>query len=492
MGFVSRDIISGLPNPLISHILSFLPTKEAVSTSVLAKRWRFLFASVTNLDFESGDDENSTSFMEFVDRVLALQGNAPLSKFSLNCSDYPDPDRVNGWILNVLRRGVSELDLSLSEYPLPPKIFVSKTLVRLKLGPADDLSFSIDVKNVFLPMLKTLDIDSVVFEERGFGFVKLLAGCPVLEELVMMNIGWEDWKFCSVLVKTLKRLTFFSEDTYENPKSVSFDTPNLEYLEYSDSTADKYPKVNFSSLVEAHIGIRLTEDQSGDANFSEDSYFSEGDEEKEMVGNATEFLMGICNVKILYLSAKALEVLTYCCKAMPVFNNLIQLTIESNSEIGWDSLPGLLKNCPSLETLVLKGLVHKLNKGCGDMCCCKRPKHPSCLSSSPVKVVKILMCEDYDEDMMEMEQMKHFLKKMPCLEQLMVYYNTSYDPSVLELSKKLQKINGIASAKCKIHVISQNLSLSSTVPCSLTMKWSTAPPEEEKSWPTTPPKKEYS
>ncbi|CAH2065953.1 unnamed protein product [Thlaspi arvense] len=485
MDLVPRDIISGLPDPLISHILSFLPTKEAASTSIFSKRWRFLFASVTNLDFvfEDDGDEACTSFLKFVDRVLALQGNALLRRFSLNCIEcYPDPVLVTGWIHNVLGRGVSELDLSLSECPLPPRIFASKTLVRLRLGPTEDLSFSVDAKDVFLPNLKTLDIDSVVFQERGFGFIKLLAGCPVLEELFMMNIGWANWRFCSVYVKTLKRLTFFCEDTDENPQSVSFDTPNLEYLEYSDSIAGMYPKVIFSSLVEAHIGLRLSEDQSASANIfsDEEGYSPEVNEERAMVGNATYFFKGICNVRILYLSAKTLEVLTFCCKETPVFNNLIQLTIESNSEIGWDILHGLLMNCPNLETLVFKGLLHKRNNGCGDLCCCKRLKHPSCISSSPVKVLKVIMSENYDEeDPREIEQMKHFLKTMPCLEQLIVYYNTSYDPAVFDLSKKLQKIDGIASPKCMISVISQNLSLSSTVPCSLAMRWFTAPPEEE-------------
>lgn len=329
MDFVSRrDIISSLPNPLVSHILSFLPTKEAASTSVLSKKWRYLFAFVTNLDFDDSvyqhhipktDAEISRSFMEFVDRVLALQGSGTVNRFSLDCSNYDvDLARVTGWILNVLGRGVSDLDLSLLEYPLPSKIFVSKTLVRLKLGPADELSFTMATKHVFLPKLKTLYIDSVVFEERGFGFVKLLDGCPVLEELVLMNIGWENWKFCTVSIKTLKRLTYLSEDTYENPKSVSFDTPNLVYLEYSDAIAGKYPKVNLSSLVEAHIGLRLTEDQNADANFSEDEYFPESDEEKQMVGNATVFLKGISTVQILYLSAKAIEV----CISIPLVNGL--------------------------------------------------------------------------------------------------------------------------------------------------------------------------
>ncbi|KAL0714834.1 hypothetical protein Bca4012_021813 [Brassica carinata] len=486
---MEEDMFNRLPNPLISHILSFLPTKEAASTSILSKRWRLLFASVTNLDFEG--DEDSPTFVGFVDRLLALQGNAQLNRFSLNFTDYPDPDTVTAWILNVLRRGVSELELSLSDYPLPPEIFVSKTLLKLKLEGGHSLSFGADVEKVFLPKVKRLEMESVEFEEDGVGFGKLLSGCPVLEELVLANLGWEHWKSCSVSAKTLRRLKFFSQvdNDDENPKSVSFDAPNLVYLEYTDNIAIKYPRVKFGrSLVEAHISLRLTEDQSADAYSSEeeDGYFLErydddDDEEKKMVGDATNFFKGICDVQILYLSAKTLEVLAFCCEETPVFNNLIQLTVESDEEIGWDSLPGLLKNCPNLETLVFKGLVHKSTKGCGNMCFCKPLKNPSCLSSSTVKVLKIILSVHLDDEGNEVEQIKHFLEKMPRLEQLIVYFDISYEPSVFELSKKLQSIPRIASPKCNLQVISQNLSLSSTLPCTLTKKWS-APPNEEYTW----------
>lgn len=116
-------------------------------------------------------------------------------------------------------------------------------------------------------------------------------------------------------VTTLKRLTFCWEERGENPKSVSIDTPNLVYLKFTDTIADKYPKVNFDSLVEAHIDLRMSVDQMGLTHFKEEAsfedlqkHYSEGYGENDLVGNATDFIIGICNVKILYLSADTLQV----------------------------------------------------------------------------------------------------------------------------------------------------------------------------------------
>ncbi|KAL0847536.1 hypothetical protein Bca101_020782 [Brassica carinata] len=268
--------------------------------------------------------------------------------------------------------------------------------------------------------LNTLDIDSVAFEEGGVGFARLLSGCPVLEELVLVNMGCENWEFCSVSVFSLKKLTIFLD---ENPKSVSFDAPNLEYLEYSDNIAREYPKVNFSSLVEAHLGfhsLKIKVQMQTSQKKMATSWKVK--KEKEIVG-------------------------TFCCEATPVFNNLVQLTVESNSELGWDSLPPLLQNCPNLETLIFKGLVHKITDGCGNMCLCKPLKNPSCLSTSAVKVLKIILYMEIDDEGMEMEQIKQFLEKRPRLEQLVVYFNISYDPSVFDIPKKLHMCRTVQGKK---------------------------------------------
>ncbi|KAG7610884.1 Leucine-rich repeat 2 [Arabidopsis suecica] len=256
--------------------------------------------------------------------------------------------------------------------PLPSKIFESKALVWLKIQFQDGVS--IDVKRgVSLPKLKTLHLDYFKIEPSKFN--KLLSGCHALEELVLINLMWADssgYKVCPVTVSipTLKRLKFCrSEDFYEgkfheyedydeeNIKkgvSLSFDNPNLVYLEYSDVIVDKYKQVRFDSLVEANLGLRKNQAEPDKIN-------------------VTKLLMGLHNLKILYLSNDILEVLACCRERIPVFDNLLELTIKTTPYVGWKSLQPLLKSYPSLETLVFEGLHHKYTKKCGDKdgCLCK-------------------------------------------------------------------------------------------------------------------------
>ncbi|KFK35153.1 hypothetical protein AALP_AA5G245400 [Arabis alpina] len=421
---------------------------------------------------------------------MFLQGNAPLNKFSLRCKTRYDSARVDSWIANVLDRGVKDLDVYISsngDYPLPSEILMSKTLVRLKIGGGNEEFTIYDIKDVFLPNLKFLYLlDDIVFDETGDKVSKLLSGCPVLEELVMINLMWGLSEFCSVSSSTLKRVTICSEIIDENPRNVSFDTPNLVYLEFSDVVAIKYPKVNFDSLVEARLGLQLTPIQEKRSRASRDGYSSNDDEEEEMDANAADFLTGISNVKILYLSSDTLEVLNLCCKAIPVFNNLIHLTIETHQDVGWDSLPNLLGNCPNLETIVFKGLDYKDTNRCedetyrfnndtykcwdenGKRCVCKPWKGtPIGLSSSPVKTLKVFefgeICS-YNDDMdKQSEVIKYFLETMPNLEQVTLYWDTSFDDDLSIQLTEFQMLEKVASPKCKIQIISDNISYSTTV-----------------------------
>lgn len=245
----------------------------------------------------------------------------------------------------MLERGVSELDLhvSVDRGELPSKVFMSESLVSLRIE--SQKVTPIDVEDVFLPKLKTLYLDTISLGKAGDYLDKILSGCLVLEELVLTNVYF-DFKNRSVSSKTFKRLKLCCIDYDQNPDTVSFDTPNLLYLEYSDYVAVKYPRVKFCSLVEASLNLQITYDQCAQASYG------------DLVGNATDFLMGVSNVQILHLSDKSLEVLTFCCETISILNSLIHLTIKTHrhGEVGWESLPALLKSCPNLETLVFQDI----------------------------------------------------------------------------------------------------------------------------------------
>lgn len=140
------------------------------------------------------------------------------------------------WILNVLRYGVLDFFLYvffLLVYWLFLKVFVSKILVRLKIGFED--GFKVKLRNVCFLKFKILSLDLVVFVEGEIGFVKFLFGCFVFEELSLCNLEWGYWGFCYVVFKIFKRLMLFCVYCDDNFKSVLFDILNVVYFKYFDN-----------------------------------------------------------------------------------------------------------------------------------------------------------------------------------------------------------------------------------------------------------------
>ncbi|XP_056846714.1 F-box protein At3g59000 isoform X2 [Raphanus sativus] len=295
------DHISNLPDGVLCHILSFLTTKEAALTSILAKRWLNLVAFVPCLTIddtvflhpEKGKrdrEDMRQSFMNFVERVLALQIKFPLKRFSLNCFTVVDMDRVDGWISSVLARGVSDLDLQIINneefYQLSPKWFECSTLVSLKI------SFGIDIGwvagSVSLPLLKTLVLDWVMVSPTDF--VTLLHALPSLDELVLVDVMWKDMEDVTVSSASLKTLTIkLNEWLY----ALSFDTPSLVHFEYSGLVALDYPVVNMGNLVDAQINFsEIHIKQLGEPDNPEDAL---------RFSNVSKLFLGMRNVPNLSL-----------------------------------------------------------------------------------------------------------------------------------------------------------------------------------------------
>ncbi|KAF5757177.1 putative F-box domain, leucine-rich repeat domain superfamily, F-box-like domain superfamily [Helianthus annuus] len=132
------DRISRLPEDIVSHILSLMPMKFAVRTSILSKRWRYSWMFVMNLDFgEIHTMDSLHSLTIIVDRILKFCTPSQVKLFRLRfpviCARV---SRVSNWIDEAVRLKISELDLQVHQLQLPPSMFTCKTLTKLRLYPS--------------------------------------------------------------------------------------------------------------------------------------------------------------------------------------------------------------------------------------------------------------------------------------------------------------------------------------------------------------------
>jgi len=190
---VAVDRISNLPDDIVIHILSSLPTKQAFLTSILSKRWKHLWCYVPDVEFiEAKDSGSKDSFNEFVYNILRSReaaGNHSIRSFTLDVKH--DSSRL--------------YDLVVGESPeLPYTILTCTTLVVLKLNFID-MGDNFSPSHVTLPSLKTLHLTNITFEQDN-DLMNLIEGCPILEDLHLFEVfdgtyaGW-NWKTLTMLNK---------------------------------------------------------------------------------------------------------------------------------------------------------------------------------------------------------------------------------------------------------------------------------------------------
>ncbi|XP_074376737.1 F-box/LRR-repeat protein At3g26922-like [Apium graveolens] len=251
------DRISDLPDPLLLHILSFLPVKSAASTCSLSKRWQHLYMSLPNLDFHDNDfRENPTNFIKSVDYMLmARENNVILNRFSLSCQgDDVDADHVDAWLWRPLRYyNVQVLKLSLafsSPYKLPTHVYICTTLQVLSLN----WNIIIDVPQIFsLPRLNVLELCDVTFSSTE-SFDKLLINCPVLENLVIRDCACLTGNHVKIFGNALKTLRLQYSADFEQEVELEFliDAPAVVNL-YVDRPEAVEIKTQMLLLVTATI-----------------------------------------------------------------------------------------------------------------------------------------------------------------------------------------------------------------------------------------------
>lgn len=89
---VTRDRLSELPDSLIHVILSLLPMRDVVSTTLLSKRWNNLWTTIPFLNFCEAaiEDDAKQSIRNFVNRALIFWKGQKILKFRIHLYDYFD------------------------------------------------------------------------------------------------------------------------------------------------------------------------------------------------------------------------------------------------------------------------------------------------------------------------------------------------------------------------------------------------------------------
>ncbi|KAI8570787.1 hypothetical protein RHMOL_Rhmol01G0064100 [Rhododendron molle] len=423
-----EDRISNLPCNLISHILSFLPTKNAVATCVLSTKWKQSWTLYDSVDFDDtlllnprkSDRTLSlqTSFTSFVDRVVLQHRVSRLNKFHLKCTQSYDLSHVNAWIAAALLSRVKELHISIPmEHSIvqPQDLFSCGTLVVLKLGA----KFVMNVPaSVHLPNLKILHLHSAEFSDDE-SIDRLISGCPLLDELSMRGCVGIDVRVVKISAPMLTSLVIYDlysnyweiMDFAEHSYKIVLETPALLFLGIMDKVAEGYSLQSLSHLAEARISIFQFIDLF-------ESDYSEA---------VCDFLKGLSNVQHLYLSSDFMEVLQSANCQMPKFHcvTYLELGPSGGDTVVWALLTELLENSPRLVSLVFGEVDSSDPVGLGPMFvqCWNPPRSvPSCLLFH----LKEIEFKRFVGEKDELELLDYFLNNARVLEKVNVCYRNRH------------------------------------------------------------------
>ena len=167
----SLDFISSLPDDMLLVIIGLLPTKSAVRTALLSRRWRPLWRCVPlNLTVDSCLCDGDCKRMAAVSKILSSHPGPArrldIRMFSTNCKVQPKFDE---WFLSPALDQLEELSFEAGRCrSLPPSVlrlaptlprasFSSCYLPQINAAPA-----------LLLPQLKQLDLFDVIQEADTF------------------------------------------------------------------------------------------------------------------------------------------------------------------------------------------------------------------------------------------------------------------------------------------------------------------------------------
>ncbi|PKI54537.1 hypothetical protein CRG98_025051 [Punica granatum] len=263
-----KDQLSRLPDGILLDILDRLPLREAIATSFIARRWRYLWRFMGKVDFTyHWLEETGKEIIPSVNSFIWRYKGKKIEHFGISFRySRSKKHQVRSWVYFALRNKVEELDLNFNDledqrktrkwkyhlFQLPKGLFCSSSLSKLSLSFLRlELPPRIQLKN-----LKELYFDRVILQDDAVS--KITALCPVLELLSLFNCNMD----CSLVVKVPPRparLKLIILDEFlmvDYKKDLVIDAPGLSAIELcSGLTRKRFFIDNLPDGVEARLNF---------------------------------------------------------------------------------------------------------------------------------------------------------------------------------------------------------------------------------------------
>ncbi|XP_010480700.1 PREDICTED: probable F-box protein At1g60180 [Camelina sativa] len=178
------DLISSLPDAILQHILFFVPTQLAITTSVLSRRWRHVWSDTPSLSFD--DSYRPLAHAAWINKTLDRYTALKMTKFHLKSRMYHTVADIDRWMEFVMSRNVENLSLCIGlsrdyfyYYQIPDFFYINSSIKQLSFELPHSRMFPLC--SVSWTSLKELSLYNCSLSNETVA--KILCGCPILESL---------------------------------------------------------------------------------------------------------------------------------------------------------------------------------------------------------------------------------------------------------------------------------------------------------------------
>ncbi|XP_062006569.1 putative F-box/FBD/LRR-repeat protein At5g22670 [Rosa rugosa] len=224
------DRVSALPDDILVSLVSRLPLKEAVATSVLCRRWQNVGLSTMTLRFDAVDfsidnhlrhyfrqpkefkEQESWKYISWVNHVVQQHRGEHIEEFRISfCLDSRFSSSINEWIQFAMQNSVEMLELDFypqvfirfEDYTFPHKLLGFKSLKVLQIRHVGVTGEILEYFLANCPLLERLSVDStehlvnlrVVGSSIALKYL-VIRDCDNLESIEIRDVNIVSFIYC--------------------------------------------------------------------------------------------------------------------------------------------------------------------------------------------------------------------------------------------------------------------------------------------------------